>query len=130
MKQTKKQQLFKIVAPKLKIKTKGYINLIAKNKCESKKGKPIFYRSKIALNVGKLAYKIKDKTSKLFLFALTQVGIFEANILHAKNEIKKALRTFENSYKMAELFITLAKAKLHLNQFKYSLPRNIRFNLF
>lgn len=131
MKTTKKPQLFKVVAPKLKVTTKGYINLISKNKAESKRtGKPIIYRSKIALHIGKKLMIIKAKAQRKFLHAFTQIGIFEGNILHAKNEIKKALRNFENSFQIASLFIQLAKAKLHLNQFKYSLPRNIRFNLF
>ncbi len=127
MKTTKKPQLFKVIAPKLKVTTKGYINLISKNKAESDRtGKPIKFRSKKALRRHLFAKPIKQT----FIQVFSKAGILESKILTAKDNIKKALRNFENSFRMAELFIQLAKANLHLKTFKYSLPKAIRFNLF
>lgn len=127
MQKTKKPQLFKIVAPKVKVTTKGYINLISKSKTEcDRTGKPIKFRSKKALKRHLFAKPIKQTFIKVF----SKAGVLESNILDAKENIKKALRSFKNSFHMANLFIELAKAKLHLRSFKYSLPRTIRFNLF
>ena len=127
MKTTKKPQLFKVIAPKLKVTTKGYINLISRNKTESDRtGKPIKFRSKKALKRHIFLKPIKQTFIKVF----SKAGILESKILDAKDKIKKALRSFENSFHIASLFIELAKVKLHLNQFKYSLPKAIRFNLF
>ncbi len=131
MKQTEKPQLFKVVAPKVKITTKGYINLISRQKTEAnKKGKPIVYRSKLALTIAQKLRIANMKLSKLFNQCFAQASILESSLMIAKDNLKKAKGKFMNTLEWFALHVDLAKAKLHLRNFKYSLPRNIRFNLF
>lgn len=131
MKTTKKPQLFKVVAPKVKVITKGYINLISRKKTEANKnGKPIVYRSKLALKIGQQLRFSNMKFSKLFNQCFAQVSILESNVILAKEKLKKAKGSIMSTLEWFSLHVELAKAKLHLRQFKYSLPHNIKFNLF
>jgi hypothetical protein len=131
MNTTKKPQLFKVVAPKVKVITKGYINLISRKKTEANKnGKPIVYRSKLALKIGQQLRFSNMKFSKLFNQCFAQVSILESNVILAKEKLKKAKGSIMSTLEWFSLHVEIAKAKLHLRQFKYSLPRTIRFNLF
>jgi len=131
MKNTRKPQLFKVAAPKLKVKTIGYINLIARNKPETgRKGAPKLYRSKITLKAAKVAQKLKNRASKLFNQSFAQVAILESSVILAKNALKEAKKHILSSAEYFTLHVNLSRAYKHLNSFKYSLPKNIRVNLF
>ena len=131
MKNTRKPQLFKVASPKLKVKTIGYINLIARNKPETgRKGAPKLYRSKITLKAAKVAQKLKDKASKLFNQCFAQAALLEARVLEAKKQLQEARKHILTTLEYFALHCNLLKAYKHLNSFKYSLPRLIRINLF
>lgn len=126
----KAQKLFKIKAPILKLKTKGYVNLIARNRAEVKKGKVIIYKSRTLLKLAIEAKKAKEKFSKLFNQCFAQSAILESNVNMAKQAIKTAKGHILSTLEYFALHVNLMRAYKHLNSFKYSLPRNIRINLF
>ena len=132
MKNTKKPQLFKVAAPKLKVKTIGYINLMARNKAEiGRNGTPKLYRSKITLRAAKVAQKLIDKANKLFNQCFAQAALLEAKVLEARKELQEAARKhILTTLDYFALHCNLLKAYKYLNSFKYSLPINIRINLF
>lgn len=131
MKNTKKPQLFKVASPKLKVKTIGYINLMARNKAEiGRNGTPKLYRSKITLRAANVAQKLKDKANKLFNQCFAQAALLEAKVLEARKQIQEARKHILTTLNHFALHCKLLKAYKHLNIFKYSLPRNIRINLF
>lgn len=126
----KAQKLFKVTAPKLKLKTKGFINLIARNRVEVKKGKVIIYKSKTLLKLAIEAKKAKEKFSKLFNQCFAQSAILESSVHMAKQAIKTAKGHILSTLEYFALHCNLVRAYKHLNSFKYSLPRLIRINLF
>lgn len=131
MKNTKKPQLFKVAAPKLKVKTIGYINLIARNKAEiGSKGTPKLYKSKITLRAAKVSQKLIDKANKLFNQCFAQAALLEAKVLEARKELQEARKHILTTLDYFALHCNLLKAYKYLNSFKYSLPINIRINLF
>lgn len=131
MKNTKKPQLFKVAAPKLKVKTIGYINLMARNKAEiGRKGTPKLYRSKITLRAAKVAQKLKDKANKLFNQCFAQAALLEARVLEARKQLKEARKHILTTLEYFALHCNLLKAYKHLNSFKYSLPYSIKSLLF
>lgn len=126
----KAQKLFKVTAPKLKLKTVGYINLVSRKKAEVKRGRVVIYKSKTLLKLAIEAKKAKEKFSKLFNQCFAQVAILESNVLLAKQAIKTAKVHILSTIEHFALHCNLLKAYKHLNAFKYSLPRLIRINLF
>lgn len=126
----KAQKLHKVTAPKLKLKTKGYVNLITRNRVEIKKGKVIIYKSRTLLKLAIEAKKAKEKFSKLFNQSFAQSAILESSVLLAKQAIKEGKKHILTSIEHFALHVNLLKAYKHLNSFKYSLPRLIRINLF
>ena len=126
-----KKQLFKVAPPKIKLVTKGYINIIDKSHIESNKvGKPIIYRTKNSFVRIKTFENLKNRVSKKFNSFFAIASLLESKVLIAKDVIKRAKANLDDSFTLASYYIQLAKANLHLKTFKYSLPRNIRFNLF
>ena len=126
-----KKQLFKVAPPRIKLTTKGYINIIDKCHIEAnKKGNPIVYKTKKSFIRIKTFENLINRGAKKFAQCFTLVSFLESKILIAKDNIKRAKNNLENSFVLASYYIQLAKANLHLKTFKYSLPRNIRFNLF
>jgi hypothetical protein len=131
MRQTKKQdvQLYKI-APKLKVTTKGYINLITRNKVEVQGKRVKIYKSKSLLKVALITKKLHSKACKLFNQAFAQASILESNILTAKKALKSAKGRFLSTLEFFKLHCDLSRAYLHLQDFKTSLPNFIKVNLF
>ena len=126
-----KKQLFKVAPPKIKLVTKGYINIIDKSHIEAnKKGNPIVYRTKKSFVRIKTFENLKNRVSKKFNSFFAIASLLESKVLIAKDMIKRAKANLDDSFTLASYYIQLAKANLHLKTFKYSLPRNIRFNLF
>ena len=115
----------------VKLKTKGYINIIDKSHIESnKKGNPIVYKTKKSFIRQKTFENLINRGAKKFAQCFTLASFLEAKVIKAKEMINKAHLMLENSFVKAELYIQLAKANLHLKTFKYSLPKHIRLNLF
>jgi KaiC/GvpD/RAD55 family RecA-like ATPase len=127
---TTNKAVYKIAPPKVKVTTKGYINLIARNRAETTKRGVKIYRSKVLLNVAKFMLKSKDKANKLFSQSFVQVGIFEAKIKEAKQALKNAKRQILTSIEYFALHVNLSKAILHTKNFRYSLPSYIANLLF
>ncbi len=126
-----KTKVYRIQAPKIKLVTKGYINIIDKSHIEAnKKGNPIVYKTKKSFIRIKTFENLINRGAKKFAQCFTLASFLEAKVLKAKDLISKAHLMLENSFVKAELYIQLAKANLHLKTFKYSLPKNIRLNLF
>lgn len=127
----RKQQVYRIQAPKIKLVTKGYINIIDKCHIEANKnGNPIIYKTKKNFIRIKTFENLKNRVSKKFNSFFAIASLLESKILIAKENIKRAKLNLQNSFEMASHYIQLAKANLHLKTFKYSLPKNIRLNLF
>lgn len=126
----KAQKTFRIQAPKLKLKTIGFIDLISRNKATTARNKVKIYKSKTLLHLAQVARKAKEKFSKLFNQCFAQVVILESNVLLAKQAIKTAKGHILSTIEHFALHCNLLKAYKHLNSFKYSLPKNIRVNLF
>lgn len=126
----KAQKLFKVTAPKLKLKTIGYINLVSRKKAEVKRGKVIIYKSKTLLKLAIEAKKAKEKFSKLFNQCFAQSAILESNVLLAKQAIKEGKKHFLSTIEHFALHVNLMRAYKHLNSFKYSLPYSIKSLLF
>ena len=126
-----KKQLFKVAPPKIKLVTKGYINIIDKSHIEANKvGKPIIYKTKKSFVRIKTFENLINRGAKKFAQCFTLASFLESKVLIAKDVIKRAKANLDDSFTLASYYIQLAKANLHLKTFKYSLPRNIRFNLF
>jgi len=137
-KSTAKMQVQNITHKLQGIKTVGYINIIAKNKVQTVNVKgipqPKVFKSKAGRKLAILAIqakqKINHKLSKLFNTSFVQVGIFESKILEAKKALKDARKQMLNTIEYFNLHVNLAKAYLHLRNFKYSLPKYITNLLF
>ncbi len=127
---TTNKAVYKIAPPKIKLTTKGYINLIARNRAETTKKGVKMYRSKITLNVAKFILKSKNQVNKLLSQSFVQVGIFEAKIQEAKNALKQAKKQYLSTLEYFNLHVNLAKAILHTKNFRYSLPSYISSLLF
>jgi len=126
-----KNKLFKIAAPKIKLITKGYINIIDRGHIEANKnGKPVIYKTKKSFLRQKTFENLKNNLSSKFNKFFAIASLLEAKVLIAKDMIKKALINCEDSFIKANLFIQLAKANLKLKTFKYSIPKQVRLNLF
>jgi hypothetical protein len=131
MKNTKKPQLFKVAAPKLKVKTIGYINLMARNKAEiGRKGTPKLYRSKITLRAAKVAQKLKDKANKLFNQCFAQAALLEARVLEAKRQLQEARKHILSTLEYFALHCNLARTAKRVRDYKFSLPQFIKVQLF
>jgi hypothetical protein len=126
-----KNKLFKIAAPKIKLVTKGYINIIDKEHIEANKnGNPVIYKTKKSFLRQKTFENLKNNLSSKFNKFFAIASLLEAKVLIAKEMIKKAFINCEDSFIKANLFIQLAKANLKLKTFKYSIPKQVRLNLF
>lgn len=126
-----KNKIYRISAPKIKLVTKGYIHIIDNLHIEAnKKGNPIIYKTKKSFLRQKTFENLKNKLSKKFNQCFALASFLESKILIVKNMINKAHLMCEDSFIKADLYIQLAKANLRLKTFKYSLPHNIRINLF
>lgn len=129
MKQNK-TAVYKIAAPKLKVKTIGYINLIGRNKAETARKGVKMYRSRVTLKAGQLAQKLRSKAGKLFNQCFVQAGILESAVNTAKGMLKAAKGQYMTTAERFTLNVRLWKAQQNLRAYKYSLPYNIRVNLF
>ncbi len=131
MKNTKKPQLFKVASPKLKVKTIGYINLIARNKPETgRKGAPKLYRSKIALKAAKVAQKLKNKASKLFNQCFAQAALLEARVLEARKQLQEARKHILSTLEYFALHCNFSRAAKRVREYKFSLPQFVKIQLF
>lgn len=127
----KAQKLFRIKAPILKLKTKGYVNLITRNKVEVKgkrKAKVVIYKSREDMLTARENYQHRKNVH--FNKSFAKAGFIESAVNIAKNAIKEAKKHILSSVEYFALHCNLLKAYKHLNSFKYSLPKNIRINLF
>lgn len=116
------------------VQTVGYINLIARNKVETVKGKPKIYKSKTGRKLGILALKAKQKVNKyastIFNQCFVQAGIFEGKIAQCKKALKDAKKQMLTTLEYFNLHVNLSRAILHTKQFRYSLPSYIANLLF
>lgn len=127
----KAQKLFKIKAPILKLKTKGYVNLITRNRVEvegKRKKKVVIYKSKKDMLTARENYQHKKNVQ--FNKSFAKASFIESAVNMAKNAIKEAKGHILSTLEHFALHCNLLKAYKHLNSFKYSLPRLIRINLF
>ena len=124
------QKTFRISAPKLKLKTIGFIDLISRNKATTTRNKVKIYKSKTLLHLAQVARKAKEKFSKLFNQSFAQVAILESSVILAKNALKEAKKHILSSVEYFTLHVNLLRAYKHLNSFKYSLPYSIKSLLF
>lgn len=131
MKNTKSAKLFKVASPKLKVKTIGYINLISRNKPEiGRKGKPKLYRSKITLKTAKVAQKLKNKASKLFNQCFAQASLLEAKVIEARKQLQEARKHILTTLEYFALHCNLERAVKQVREYKFSLPKFIKVQLF
>ncbi len=126
----KAQKTFRISAPKLKLKTIGFIDLISRNKATTSRNKVKIYKSKTLLHLAQVTRKAKEKFSKLFNQSFAQVAILESSVILAKNALKEAKNHILSSVEYFTLHVNLLRAYKHLNSFKYSLPYSIKSLLF
>jgi len=62
--------------------------------------------------------------------SFAKAGFIESAVNIAKNAIREAKKHVLSTIEHFALHCNLLKAYKHLNSFKYSLPKNIRVNLF
>ena len=127
----KAQKLFKIKAPILKLKTKGFINLITRNRVEvegKRKKKVVIYKHRKDMLNAREPYHHKMNVE--FNRSFAKAGFIESAVNMAKKAIKEAKGHILSTIEHFALHCNLLKAYKHLNSFKYSLPRLIRINLF
>lgn len=127
----------RLTAQKIKIKTVGYINLISRRQgatASIKKGiaKVKTFASRKALKAYQIADQLKTKAlkAKKLCASFIKCGRIESHILTAKDNLKKAIFNGENSYTIASLYINVCKAIKEVKDFKFTLPKYIRVNLF
>lgn len=131
------------VKVKFTLQKKGFINLIG-----TKRGKRTAYHASVSIKKGIAkvktfasrkalkAYQIADQLktkalkAKKLCASFIKSGRIESHILTAKDNLKKAIFNGENSYTIASLYINVCKAIKEVKDFKYSLPKYIRVNLF
>jgi len=127
----KTQKTFRIQAPKLKLKTKGYINLITRNKVEVKgkrKAKVIIYKSREDMLTARENYQRRKNVH--FNKSFARASFLEAAVILAKQAIKTAKGHILSTIEHFALHCNLLKAYKHLDSFKYSLPKYITNLLF
>jgi len=127
---------FKIAAPKLKVKTVGYINLYSRRKVEieTKKNAPKVkvYRSRISLKFAQLKEQAINKMRQAKATAQTfiQSCLFEATLNNAKSKLQVARREALNTIDTFKYFVDYCRALNNLRSFKYSLPHIVRNQIF
>jgi hypothetical protein len=125
---TTNKAVYKIAPPKVKVTTKGYINLIARNRAETTKKGVKMYRSKTAFLAVKYTREaLKSALLKCNFFKSSRL---EARIIEAKQALKNAKRQMLTSIEYFALHVNLSKAILHTKNFRYSLPSYIANLLF
>lgn len=134
------QMTFRPSKPELKsqfkLKTVGYINLYNRRKVEieTKKNQPKVkvYRTLLSLKFAQLKEQAINKMRQAKATAQTfiQSCLFEATLNNAKKALQDASRSFYSTAETFAYFVDYCKALNALRSFKYSLPRNIRFQLF
>ena len=128
---TKQSNIFKIVAPKVKLNTKGYINLISRNRAEISRKKVKIYKTKVSFTIAKTLRLAKEKAMNLYNKAFMNAMLLGANVLKAANELKEAKRNYIlSSAEYFAYYVAILKAKKRENEFKFSLPKNLRFKLY
>lgn len=123
---------------KIAIKTKGFINLISRNKVETnKKGTPKIYRSrkrlldaKELLLKAKIVQEYRSRIKSEFSKALVKAGILESAVSMAKGIIKASKVAILTSIERFEMNVQLWKAYKNLNSFKRGLSFNFKSLLF
>lgn len=145
-KASKKATITKVPAPKLQgVKTIGYINLVATKQgkrikyhatvtVKRAKAKVLTFRSKKALQGYQLLNKVGN-TLKGFLNATIQAARevysqFQTNVQKAQNMLKLASLRHYDTVQRFPLMVAFYKAVNEAKEFKYSLPKTIRLNLF
>lgn len=131
------------VKVEVNLQKKGFINLIG-----TKRGKRMAYHAstttkngiakvktfatKKALKLYQIADQLKTKVlkAKKLAAAFIQGARLEAQVLTAKFEFKRALRSLENSFFVAAKYLAVINAYYKLRTFKFSLPQYIKVNLF
>lgn len=115
----------------IKLTTKGYINLISRNKVETnKKGTPKIYRSKKLLLLAKKVQEYRSTMKSQFNKALVKAGILESGVNIAKDMVKSAKGLFLSSVERFEMNVQVWKANLRLREFKASLRPQFKALLF
>ena len=115
----------------IKLTTKGYINLISRNKVETnKKGNPKIYRSKKLLFLAKKVMEYRSNLKSQFNKALVMSGILESSVNIAKTIVKRCKGMFLTSSERFNVMLGVWKAQLHLREFKASLKPQFKALLF
>lgn len=136
-KASKNVATFRINAPKLQgVKTVGYINLFSRSKAEIEVKKRIvkvrIYKTRKALKFSQIASKIylKARHIKESAQSFLQSCFLESTLNRAKQALQDARRTYLSTSQAFPLYVDVCKAIQALRQFKFSLPKTIRLNLF
>ena len=113
---------------KIQIKTVGYINIISRNRIETKEGNVLTFANVKELNEHK--HSKESRKNKLFGQAFAQVAILEATINKVKEAVKNAKKHLLNSIEHFTLNMQVLKAYRALNVYKFSLPKYLKAILF
>lgn len=127
----------------MKIKSLGFVNLITIKKgkkvshhatCETNNGVTSVrkFRTMAELKLFRIALKAKKAAarSKQIAAAFLKSARLEAAIITARAAFKKALFMSEDSYAIAKLHLSIARALHRLQEFRSSLPTFVRAKLF
>src|SRR5574343_284660 len=96
----------------IKLVTKGYINLISRNKVETnKKGNPKIYRSKKLLFLAKKVQEYRSTMKSQFNKALVKAGILESAVTTAKSILKASKSSLLTSVDYFNAMIPVWRAK-------------------
>jgi hypothetical protein len=115
----------------IKLTTKGYINLIGRNKVETnKKGTPKIYRSKKLLFLAKKVQEYRSTMKSQFNKALVKAGILESGLNIAKTIVKGCKGMYLTSSERFNVMLGVWKAQKNLREFKASLRPQFKALLF
>ena len=116
---------------KIQIKTKGFINLLSRNKVElNSKGTPKIYRSRKLLLLAKKVQEYRSRMKSEFNKALVRAGILESAVNMAKGIIKASKGAILTSIERFEMNVQLWKSYKRLNEFKRGLNFSFKSLLF
>lgn len=116
---------------KIQIKTKGFINLISRNKVElNSKGNPKIYRSKKLMLIAKKVAEYRSRAKSEFNKALVKAGILESAVNTAKSMFKASKESLLNSVDYFNAMLPVWRANKDLREFKSGLNRSFAKLLF
>jgi len=123
--------------PKIVLKTVGFVNLISRRKgatSENTNGKKTVkvFKTKAALTIFRIGQELKAKAKKAkeFAAAFLKSSRLESHIMTAKKAIETAKKSLLSTAERFKLWVNLLHAYNDLKTFKFSLPKNLRINLF